>query len=126
MDMNSYLVQLHDALSSISDIENQKITWSGNSNTQISSFTEELSSLYDILEFDLFVERLDDKTELIDQNLSEKLRYLHNQISDFKDTGYALEFENNGFKTILNSDEWLRISNVASSILEPLSSIIKK
>jgi hypothetical protein len=105
MDINSYLVQLHDTLSSISDIENQKITWTGSSNTQISSFTEELSYLYDILEFDLFVESLKERTDLIDRNLSEKLRNLHDQISDFKDTGYAIELERNGFNTILQSNE---------------------
>lgn len=107
----AYLQKIFVAINSIADIEVQKVEWSGANPEKISSFTEELSLLFDVLEFETFIERIDSIEFLVkNQELKKSLLKFNSDINQFKKIGYNLELQKEGYKKILESNDWISIT----------------
>lgn len=104
-----------EAIKDLSDIELQKLTWSGKHPKLISSFSETLARLYDILDFKRYIEYYKSKNNI--DRIYRLFEELNKMINDFKDYGYETELKKNGFSTILNDKKWISITEKANEIL---------
>jgi hypothetical protein len=98
----------------ISDIEFQRVTWSGRSTNFIFSFTEALSMLYDTYDFERYIEYYNSING--DDKVYKLLNEINMMINDFKDIGYKAENEIDGYKIILENKNWIKITEKAKEI----------
>ncbi len=102
------------AIFDLSDIELQKLAWSGNHPNFISSYTETLARLYDDLDFERYTEYY--RSINGDDRLYKLLNEINLMINDFEDIGYEIEMETDGYKKILENKVWLGITEKAKEI----------
>ena len=103
------------ALKDLSDIEFQKLTWSGEHPKFISSFTETLAILYDDLDFERYIEYYKSINGM--NRIYELFNEINLMINDFKDIGYETEMEIDGYKKILENKDWLLITEKTKDII---------
>ena len=100
----------------LSDLELQKLTWSGKHPEFVSSFTETLASLYDDLDFERFIsyyqliEGVDGSYKLMSE--------LNELIKQFKEFGYETESNDNGYELILSNSNWIEITKKALKFVQ--------
>jgi len=103
------------AIFDLSDLEFQKITWSGQNPNYAFSFTEALAMLYDTCDFERYIKYYksingEDKT----YNLFNEINLM---INDFKAFGYEAEMKIDGYKKILENKSWISITEKAKVII---------
>lgn len=106
---------IFEAIKDLSDVDFQKETWSGKHPKLISSFTENLASLYDDLDFERYIEYYKSINNI--DNTYILFEELNKMINDFKDYGYETELKVEGYKEILNNTKWVAITKKAKELI---------
>tara|TARA_R110002096_G_scaffold431852_1_gene647543 strand:- start:206 stop:598 length:393 start_codon:yes stop_codon:yes gene_type:complete len=106
---------IFEAIKNLSDIELQKLTWSGKHPKFISSLTETLARLYDDLDFERYIEYYKSINNM--DNTYILFEELNKMMNDFKDYGYETELKVEGYKEILNNTKWIAITQKAKEII---------
>jgi|LakMenE29Apr09ns_1017244.scaffolds.fasta_scaffold03739_2 hypothetical protein len=107
----------YESLVELSDIEIQKKRWLNINNNSglISSFDELYCSLFDDMDFDFEI------TKIQNQNLENKLIILKNKLNN-----YSEPIEKNGFfsdSKIIEDPNWVKICDFAKEIIISLNSM---
>ena len=97
-------------LRGLADLEEQKLSWNGRLSNVVSSFTEEVNTLYDF-GFEYYIEKM--KKESSDSQLLSKLIELDEMISNYESGGKSDD-------EILNDSKWISITHKAQEIMNLL------
>ncbi len=98
------------SLRSLADLDKQKLSWKGKLPNVISSFIEEVNTLYDF-GFEYYIEEM--KKQSSGSQLLSKLIELDEMISNYESEGKSDD-------EILNDSEWIYITHKAQEILNLL------
>lgn len=108
-------LNLLNSIRDLSDLETQKRTWLGKHPELISSFTEEIGTLYDNFDFKRYIDYY--QAQYGEDSILWLLKELDKQICDFKDVGYNWERQENGQLKILHDPRWIKITEIAKKII---------
>jgi hypothetical protein len=106
-DISIWKKNIYEAISSIANIQLQKMTWLGKHPTLISSFSEEINTLYADFSFEDFL-NMGDKL-LLHPVLQGELRLLKKLIDGYEEAGTD--------EAILEDPRWHEITNQAQKII---------
>lgn len=114
-DPLEWQLNIISAIYDISNIEEQKLLWSGMNPEFVSSFTEVMARLMDDLDFDRFLNYY--KSINGENNFYFRMNVLYYLIRLYQPIGYSLELKTNGYQLILDDPRWLEISKKALEII---------
>ena len=107
---------IYETLTDLSDIECQKLTWSGKHPEFISSFTETLGMLYDSYDFKSYIENY--KMLNGENTLYIMFKEVDKMISSYEVYGFEIEKKNNGHLRILEDEKWILITEKSKEIVK--------
>ena len=103
------------AIKDLSDLQNQNKTWSGKDSNICSSFTETIALLYDTFDFEEFIVLY--KERYGKNKMYDMLLNLDQLIDNNKNIWYELEEINDGYLKILNDKNWVKVTKIATKIV---------
>jgi hypothetical protein len=106
---------IFNAIKDLSDIDTQKLAWSGKHSIYISSFSEILGVLYDDFDIERYIAYY--KSIFQSNNLHTLLCQLDEMIKEYKETGYGIEIKAQGHEIILKDPKWIEITEKAKEII---------
>ncbi len=100
------------SIKALSNIDEQKVSWSGKHPCKVSSFSETLAPLYDDYDFTDFIELFKKR----DTHVYYELLKLDKLVKEFEITGYEMELEEEGYEKILKNSKWIQITSQAKNV----------
>ena len=114
-DFDLWEINLLRSLEDLSDLEMQKLSWSGNHPEIVFSFTEALAAVYDDFDFEEYIVRY--KSIHGEDGYYALLVELDTRLEAFQKDGYRME-ESGGYQEILNDVRWKQITEIAKKITD--------
>lgn len=106
--LNNWKLNILNSIKEISDLENQKLTWTGKHLNEVSSYVEVINTLYDDYFFDEFI-------AYVKENEPEK-KELYSMILELDDKINNYQEKEKSNLEIINDPKWIHITKVAESI----------
>jgi len=107
--LNNWKVKIFNSIKDISDFDQQKLTWLGKHPIYVSSSSETINTLYDDIDFELFIDYCRENEE--NKPLYFKLVELNKKINKY------IQIEKTDIE-VLNDSEWKDITLIAQEIIK--------
>ncbi len=109
MNQDFWEKQILEMIKEISDEKKQEEVWLKGQGAEVSSYEEVICSLYDDLNFELFLEKYDKEKNILYKNMLE----LNNKLNIFIKKNNQIEISD-----LLFDREWNEIQNLAKKVVE--------
>jgi len=110
MNKLQWYKNLYWAIENISNLEQQKQAWFGKSESVVSSFSEDITFLYDDFNFELFLEK---EQHNISKELLSKLKIFNSALNKFIEEN----LETDDDAQIIQNEAWIQITKLAKECL---------